>query len=216
MKVDDRQFGFCSRRSTIDVIFIMRQIQEKFSEKKRKLFDIFVDLEKAFDRVPRRAIRWALMRQKVPEKLVTAVMSLYVESRSRVITIVGTSQDFDIRVGVHQGPALSPLLFITVMEEETKMAQGDGPWELLYADGLVLTSESKEEAIAKLNRWKGEMEQRGLNINMDKTKLMVTGKKQRRKFNKKDGLVDAVKEEWEQTQCYVLSVKNGVTKAAKD
>ena len=50
-------------------------------------------------------------------------------------------------------------------------------WELLNADDLVLTSESKEEVTDKLNRWKDEMEQRRLEINMDKIKLMVTGKK---------------------------------------
>ena len=55
----------------------------------------------AFDRVPRKAFEWALRRQKVPERLMTAVMSLYVESRSRVKTAAGTSEAFDIRVGVH-------------------------------------------------------------------------------------------------------------------
>ena len=65
IKVDDRQFGFRSGRSTIDAIFIMLQIQEKFNEKKKKLFHIFVDLEKAFDRVPKGGIMWALRRKKV-------------------------------------------------------------------------------------------------------------------------------------------------------
>ena len=75
-----------------------------------------MDLEKAFDRVPRKAIEWALTRQKMPERLITAVKSLYAESRSRVKTVAGTSEAFDVRVGIHQGSALSPLLFITVME----------------------------------------------------------------------------------------------------
>ena len=48
-------------------------------------------------------------------------------------------------MGVHQRSTLSPLLFITVMEEATKLARGDGLWELLSADDLVLTAESKEE-----------------------------------------------------------------------
>ena len=52
---------------------------------------------------------------------------------------------FDIRVGIHKGSALSQLLFIIVMEEATKLARGDGQWELLYADDLVLTAQSKEE-----------------------------------------------------------------------
>ena len=48
IKVDCRQFGFNPGRSTTDAIFVMRQLQEKFSEKK-KLYHVFVDLEKAFD-----------------------------------------------------------------------------------------------------------------------------------------------------------------------
>ena len=113
--MNGRQFRFRPGRSTTDAIFIMRQLQEKFSEKK-KLYCVFVDLEKAFDRVPRKAIEWALRRQKVPERLMTAVMSLYVESRSRVKTVAGTSEAFEIRVELHLGSAFSPLLFITVME----------------------------------------------------------------------------------------------------
>ena len=56
IKVDSRQLGFCPGRSTTNAIFIMRQLQERFSEKKKKLYHVFVDLEKAFDQVPRKAI----------------------------------------------------------------------------------------------------------------------------------------------------------------
>ncbi|XP_063854075.1 uncharacterized protein LOC135096492 [Scylla paramamosain] len=94
----------------------------------------------------------------------------------------GTSRDFDIRVGVHQESALSPLLFITVMEEATKLARGDGPWELLYANDLVLTAESREEVTDMFNKWMEGMKQRGLKINMKKTKLMVTGNEARERI----------------------------------
>ena len=90
IKVDGQQFGFCPGRSTTDTIF-MRQLQEKFNEIKKKLYHIFVDLQKALDQVPRKAIEWAMRRQNVPERLVTAVMSLYEELRSRVKTVAGTS-----------------------------------------------------------------------------------------------------------------------------
>ncbi len=97
------------------------------------------------------------------------------DQRSKGKTVAGTSEAFDVKVGVHQRSAPSPLLFIIVMEEVTKLARGDGPWELLYADDLVLTAESREEVTDMINRWKEEMEQRGLKINTEKTKLMVTG-----------------------------------------
>ena len=66
-----------------------------------------MDLEKPFERVPRKA---ALKRQKVSKRPVTLVMSLYAESKLRVKTVAGTSEAFDIRVEVHQGSALSSLL----------------------------------------------------------------------------------------------------------
>ena len=118
----------------------------------------------------------------MPERLVTAVMSLYAESRLRVKTVAGTSEAFDIRVGVHQGSALSPLLFITVMEA-TKLTRRDDQWELLYVDDLVLTAKSKEEVTDKFNRWKEGMGQRGLKINTEKTKeSMVNGNKARERI----------------------------------
>ena len=50
-----------------DAIFIMRQVQEKHIAKKKKLYYAFVDLEKAFDRVPREMVKWALQRLGVDE-----------------------------------------------------------------------------------------------------------------------------------------------------
>ena len=50
--VDENQFGFIAGKSTTGVIFIIRQLQEKYLEKKEMLHHIFVDLKKAFDKVP--------------------------------------------------------------------------------------------------------------------------------------------------------------------
>ena len=47
------QFGFMKGKGTTDAIFIVRQMQEKFRVKVKKLYFGFVDLEKAFDRIPR-------------------------------------------------------------------------------------------------------------------------------------------------------------------
>ena len=93
VKISDNQLGFTAGRGTTDGIFMLRQIQQKYSEKKKELFHIFVDLEKAFDRVPRAAIRWALRRQLIPERLVELVMELYSGSKSRV-TAAGCTSSF--------------------------------------------------------------------------------------------------------------------------
>ena len=49
VKIDEKQFGFQPRKSTVDAIVVLRQLLEKFGAKKKKLFLVFVDLEKAFD-----------------------------------------------------------------------------------------------------------------------------------------------------------------------
>ena len=86
-------------------LLFMTIIWTKYNKKKRKLYHIFIDLEKAFDRVPRKVIEWALRRKMVPERMVKAIMALYAESRTRVKTVAGVSKELDIRVGVHQGRA---------------------------------------------------------------------------------------------------------------
>ena len=56
VNIDDMQFGFMPGRGTTDAIFIVRQIQEAYIRKNLNLFFAFVDLEKAFDRVPRKVL----------------------------------------------------------------------------------------------------------------------------------------------------------------
>jgi len=77
----------------------------------------FIDLEKAFDRVPREVIRWAMRKLGVEEWLVSAVMSImYTGAKTVVRTVYGNSSGFEVKVGMHQRSALSPLLFVIVMD----------------------------------------------------------------------------------------------------
>jgi len=62
-----------------------------------------VDLEKAFDRVPREVISWAMHNLGVEEWLVSAVMSMYTGAKTVVRTVYGNSRGFEVKVGMHQG-----------------------------------------------------------------------------------------------------------------
>ena len=74
----------------------------------------FIDLEKAFDQVPRKVIWWVLRKLGVEEWIVRLVQGMYANARSRVHVGEGYSEEFEVKVGVHQGSVLSPLLLIIV------------------------------------------------------------------------------------------------------
>ena len=52
------------------------------------------------------------------------------------------------------------------------------PWELLYADNLVVIVETEDDLIKELNEWKDNIENRGMRVNMNETKVMTSGKRQ--------------------------------------
>jgi len=173
--IDNMQCGFMPEKGTVDGIFVVRQMAEKHKAKAVKLYYAFVDLEKAFDRVPREVVRWALRRLGVEEWLVKAVMAMYAEAKTSVKTQDGPSDTFEVKVGLHQGSVLSPLLFVSVMEVISREARTGLPWELLYADDLVLIAKSEEELKEKIAKWKGCMEAKGMRVNVGKTKVMISG-----------------------------------------
>ena len=173
--VDEMQCGFMPGKGTTDALFTVRRLQEEYRAKNKKLFMCFVDLEKAFDRVPRRVIWWALRRRGVPEQLVDAVRSLYEGASTKVRVGSEFSEVFSVRVGVHQGSVLSPLLFALVLEVVTENVRTGLPYEILYADDLVLMSDSMEDLGRRFKRWKDAFESKGLKVNMQKTKVLVSG-----------------------------------------
>jgi len=61
-------------------------------------------------------IRWAMRKLRVEEWLVSSVMSMCTGAKTVVRTVCGNSSGFEVKVGMHQGSALSPLLFVIAME----------------------------------------------------------------------------------------------------
>jgi len=104
------QFGSRPGKGTTDAVFVVRQLQEKYMEKKKELWMAFVDLEKAFDGVPRDVLLWALRKMNVPEQLLEVIKAMYCHAKAAVRTQNGIGDEFEVKVGVHQGSVLSPQL----------------------------------------------------------------------------------------------------------
>ena len=72
-------------------------------------------------------------------------MNLYDGTKTRVRVGSAYSEEFEVNVGVHQGSVLSPLLFAIVVDVITENARRNVVNELMYADDLVLMSETMED-----------------------------------------------------------------------
>ena len=80
---------------------------------------MFVDLEKVYDKVPREDVLNSMRKSGVSEKYVRIVHDMYDDSTTAVMCAVGVTKGFEVKVGLHQGSALSPCLFAMVMDRMT-------------------------------------------------------------------------------------------------
>ena len=116
------------------------------------------------------------MRKKsLSEVMVRAVMSLYDGATTRVRVGSAYSEEFEVKVSVRQGSVLLPLLFAIVKEVITENARRGLDNELLYADELVIMSETMEDLKERFWNWKDALESKGLKVNTSKTKVMESG-----------------------------------------
>ena len=136
--IHDSQFGFMPGRSTTDAIFILKRTIEQYREGQKDICVTFIDLEKAYDRVPREEI-WRTMRERlVPEKYVKLAQDMYTGCRTKVRTVAGESSKFNVEVGLPQGSALSPYLFLILMDVPTERVRKEAPESMLFADDIAL------------------------------------------------------------------------------
>ncbi|KAK3571544.1 hypothetical protein QTP86_013177 [Hemibagrus guttatus] len=120
------------------------------------------DLEKAYDRVPREELWYCMRKSGVAEKYVRVVQDMYERSRTVVKCAVGQTEEFNMKVGLHQGSALSPFLFAIVMDQLSEEVRQESPWTMMFADDIVICSESREQVEENLERWRFALERRGM------------------------------------------------------
>ena len=118
-------------------------------------------------------MRWALSNLGVGEWLIRIVMALYTEDCTVARTDAGLSASFEVKVGIHQGSVLSPLLFAVVMDAVSSEARSGLPSELLYADDLVLMVPTMEQLVRRLAEWRASLLDKRLKVNARQYKVMV-------------------------------------------
>ncbi|XP_063588688.1 uncharacterized protein LOC134765822 [Penaeus indicus] len=105
---------------------------ENYQEKQRVLHMVFIDLEKAYDRVRRQEVWRGLRERGVQEKYVRMIQERYNDVTTRVRSTVGMTEHFEVKVGLHQG---SPLLFNIVFDVITENVREEPPW---YCSLMIL------------------------------------------------------------------------------
>ena len=147
------------RKGTTDAMFSLRILMEKYREGQRELHYVFVDLEKACDRVPREELWYCMRKSGIVEKYVQLVQDLNEGSKTVVRCAVGTTESFRVKVGLHQGSALSLFLFEVITDRPTDEVRSEPPWTMLFANDIVTCKETREELEWRLKCWMYVLEQ---------------------------------------------------------
>ncbi|KAK3545319.1 hypothetical protein QTP70_003737, partial [Hemibagrus guttatus] len=114
----------------------------------------------------------------VAEKYVRVVQDMYERSRTVVRCAVGQTEEFKVEVGLHQGSALSPFLFAIVMDQLSEEVRQESPWTMMFADDIVICSESREQVEENLERWRFALERRGMKVSRSKTEYMCVNERE--------------------------------------
>lgn len=181
--LNSSQFGFRKNFRTSDNIFVLKTIMNKYVHMdKKKVYVAFIDLRKAFDSVWRNGLLYKLIKKGVGCKIYFLLKSIYANCNSCIKINDKVTDYFDINRGIKQGDNLSPLLFNVFIDDLPSIFDNDcAPLKihdtsincLLYADDMVLFSETKEGLQNCLNSLYSYCKTWQLEINTDKTKTMT-------------------------------------------
>lgn len=191
-----QQAGFRAGRACVDHVVTLRVIIEQINELQESLHLVFVDYEKAFDRLNHRNLWEALRRKGVPEKIVSLIEAQYEAFVCRVLHDGVLSDPIRVVAGVRQGCILSPLLFLIVMDEVLVGAMDSIPnrgllWQpismenlddLDLADDIVLFAQRRSDMQNKLDDLAAGSSAAGLVVNVGKTKAMDLNVENRSNF----------------------------------
>ena len=174
------QIGFKKNHRTSDHLFIVRNLMEKYKKNKKSLFLCFIDFRKAFDTVWHAGLLFKLVSVGISSKFYAIIKSMYHNVQLTVQCGNSISPFFCSRSGVRQGDNLSPTLFNLFISDIPALFDGcDAPEIgkvklpcLLYADDLIIFSETQTGIQKALHNLEGYCDTWQLDVNANKSKLM--------------------------------------------
>ena len=179
--IADEQNGFRKKRSCIDHIGTLTTIIDTRKKLKKSTFCSFIDFSKAFDHINRSMLWEKLSTLGLQGNILNCLIALY-ENVKCCVRINGSLTDwFPVDIGVKQGCILSPILFAMYINDLTLAIKAldkgvsidqEKISILLYADDIVLISDTEEELQEMLNLVHSWCQQWKLDINADKTKIV--------------------------------------------
>jgi hypothetical protein len=182
-EIGNCQMGFRPNRSTIDNIFIVRQIYEKCYKYSIDLHNIFIDFSYAFDTVNRDVIHNSLIKYNVADKLIRLLKLTMQRTKMKVKINNNYTEWFETKTGVRQGDPLSVLLFSLVLDTviTNLKVRGNITTRLkqigAYADDMVIPERTKQVSIDTFLKPKQKVLKAGLIININKTKYLYCTRK---------------------------------------
>ena len=174
------QLGFSKGAQTYDHILTLNTITSKYKKLKQPVYAVFVDFRKAFDSVCREALFLKLAKLGINGKVFDVLKHMYQNSTGQIKLSGFLSKKFDINKGTEQGHPLSPDLFkIYIRDLSSRLDHENCPKllnqlvsHLLWADDLILLAQDPETLQKQLDTLNKFCQEWGIEINVDKTKLM--------------------------------------------